>query len=145
MKSWITSLNGTITFTVIALLTFLGRAFLDWRYEYPQQDPAGNWDTLMAVIYMALIGGWLWALLAAGRGGRRGLIGCLVAVLLLDVGLALATYFVFRPPWTDCTSWLNAWLWNWLNLIPGAIAAVAIAFQLRRKGVADEHSVLRRR
>jgi len=136
MKKWLISLNGAITLSVVALLTFLGRAFVDWRYEYPQQDPAGNWDTPMALIYMALIGGWLWALLAASRGSRRGLIGSLIAALLLDVGFALATYFFLCPPWTDCTGWPNAWLWNWSNLISGAIAAVAIAFQLRRKSAA---------
>jgi len=135
MKNWLTSLNGTITISVLALLTFLGRAFMDWRYEYPQQDPAGNWDTPMALIYMALVGGWLWGLMAASRGSRRGLIVCLIAVLLLDVALALATYIFLCPPWTDCVGWPNAWSWNWSNLILGAIAAVAIAFQLRSKGM----------
>lgn len=132
MKNWLTSLNGAITLSVIAFLTFLGRAFMDWRYEYPQQDPMGSLDTMMALIYMVLIGGWLWGLLAAGHGSRRGLIVCLIAVLLLDVAFALATYFIFCPPWTGCTGWPNAWPWNWSNLISGVIAAVAIAFQLRR-------------
>jgi len=35
MKNWFTSLNGAITLSVVGLLTFLGRGFLDWRYEYP--------------------------------------------------------------------------------------------------------------
>jgi len=133
MKNWLTSLNGTITLSVIAFLTFLGRAFMDWRYEYPKQDPVGNWDTPMALIYLALVGGWLWGLLAAGRGSRRGLIVCLIAALLLDIALALATIFFFCPPWTDCTGWPNAGLWNWSNMISGAIAAIVITFQLRRK------------
>jgi hypothetical protein len=60
--------------SVIAFLTFLGRAFLDWRYEYPLQDPTGSWATPGALIYTALAGGWLWSLLAAARGSRRGLI-----------------------------------------------------------------------
>lgn len=136
MGKWLTSLNGAITLSVLALLTFMGRAFLDWRYEYPQQDPAGNWDTSGALIYMALIGGWLWGLLAAGRGSRRGLIVCLIAVLLLDVVFAGVTYFFFCPPWTGCKGWPNAWLWNWSNLISGAVAAVAIAFQLRERRAA---------
>lgn len=36
--------NGAITLSAIVFLTFLGRALMDWRYEYPYQDPAGNWD-----------------------------------------------------------------------------------------------------
>lgn len=31
MRNWFTSLNGAITLSVIALLTFLGRGFMDWR------------------------------------------------------------------------------------------------------------------
>jgi len=135
MKNRLISLNGTITLCVVALLTFLGRAFMDWRYEYPNQDPTGIWDTPMALIYIALIGGWLWGLLAAGHGSRGGLIVCLIAVLLLDAGFALATYFFFCPPWTDCTGWPKAWSWNWANLISGGIAAVAVAYQLRRKSM----------
>ena len=34
MKSWFTSLNGAITLSVIALLTELWRAFLDFQHEY---------------------------------------------------------------------------------------------------------------
>lgn len=135
MKNRLTSLNGTIALSVIALLTFLGRAFLDWRYQYPESDPAGNFDTSTALIYMLLIGIWLWGLLTASRGSRGGLITSLVAVLLLDVVFALVTYFIFCPPWTGCVGWPNAWPWNWSNLISGVVAAVALAFQLRRKGM----------
>jgi len=125
-----------ITLSVIALLTFLGRTFLDWRYQYPQSDPAGNFDTSTALIFLLLIGGWLWGLLAASRGSRGGLIGSLIAVLLLDVAFALTTYFIFCPPWTGCVGWPNAWPWNWSNLILGAIAAAAILFQIRQKNMA---------
>ena len=131
MRNWLMSLNGAITLSVIAFLTFLGRAFIDWRYEYPYQDPAGNWDTPGVLIYMALAGGWLWGLLAATQGSRRGLIGCLTAVLLLDVAFALATVLLFCPPWTDCQGSPSVWPWIWANLISGAVAAVALAFQLR--------------
>jgi hypothetical protein len=134
VKNWFTSLNGAITLSAIALLTFLGRSFMDWRFEYSQQDPAGS--TSGALIYMVLIGGWLWGLLAASRGSRRGLVVSLVAVLLLDVAFGLATYFIFCPPWTGCTGWPDAWAWNWSNLISGVIAALAIVFHLRQKSTA---------
>lgn len=132
MKNWFTSLSGAITLSLIAFLTFLGRAFLDWRYESPNLDPAGNWDTPVALIYMALAGGWLWSLLAAVRGSRWGLYGSLVAVVLLDVAFALGTYFFFCPVWTACGAWPNLWPWNLANLISGTIAAAALAFQLRQ-------------
>jgi hypothetical protein len=134
MNNWFTSLKGAVALSVIALLTFLGRAFMDWRYEYPLQDPAGNWDTPGALIYMALIGGWLWSLLAAARGSRGGLIASLILVLLLDVALAVATYVFFCPPWTGCVGWPNAWPWNWSNLISGLLAALALVVQLIQSG-----------
>jgi hypothetical protein len=136
MKNLFTSLNGAITLSVIALLSFLGRAFMDWRYEYPAQDPAGSWDTPMALTYLVLVGIWIWGLLAAARGSRRGLITSLVLVLLLDVAMALATYFFFCPPWTGCVGWPNAWPWNWSNLITGLLAATAIVSQLRQNKTA---------
>ena len=136
MKRWFTSLNGAIDLSVIAFLTFLGRAFMDWRYEYPHQDPSGSWDTPGALIYMALAGLWVWGMLAGVRGSRRGLIGSLIAALVLDVAFALATYFFFCPPWTGCTGWPNAWPWNWANLVTGALAAVALVLQLRQQTAA---------
>ncbi|HSF83073.1 MAG TPA: hypothetical protein VLA49_17685 [Anaerolineales bacterium] len=132
MKNWFTSLNGAITLSVVALLTFLGRGFLDWRYEYPLQDPTGSWDTLGALVYMALAGGWIWSLLAAARSRRRGLIVGLILALLLDVALALATYFILCPPWTGCEGWPNAWPWNWANLITGLLSSAAIVMYLRQ-------------
>lgn len=132
MKKWITSLNGMITLSVLALLAFLGRAFMDWRYEYPKQDPSGAFDIPGVLVYMALTGIWVWALLAAARGSRRGLTGLLLLALLLDVALALATYFLFCPPWTDCEVWPNAWLLNWTNLVTGVLAVAAATLQLRR-------------
>ena len=131
MRKWFTSLSGAITLSTIALLVFLGRGFMDWRYEYPIQDPAGAWDIPGGLIYMALAGGWIWGLLAASKGSRRGLIALLIFALVLDVLLALATYFIFCPPWTGCEGWPNAWLWNWANLIAGLLAVIAIGIQLR--------------
>lgn len=133
MAKWLLSLKGATTLSVIALLTFLGRGFLDWRYEYPLQDPEGSFATPLALVYIALTGAWIWSVLAIQRGSRGGLIAGLVLALLLDVGLALATYFIFCPPSTGCVGWPNAWPWNWSNLIAGLLAAGAIWAQLRAK------------
>lgn len=132
MKNWFLSLNGAVTLSVIALLTFLGRGFMDWRYEYPLQDPTGAFDIPGTLVYMALAGGWIWGILAAAQGSRRGLIAILVFALLLNVALALATYFIFCPPWTGCEGWPNAWLWNWVNFAAGLLAIAAAAVQLRQ-------------
>lgn len=138
MKNWFESINGTITLSVLALLSFLGRAFLDWRYEFPVQDPAGNWATVGAITYIFLAGLWVWGLLAAAKGSRGGLITNLVLALLLNVAMGLSTYFFLCPPWTGCTGWPNAWPWNWSNLITGLLATAAIIIQLRQSPLKEE-------
>ncbi|MEK6255846.1 MAG: hypothetical protein N2C13_00835 [Chloroflexota bacterium] len=137
MKTWFTSKKGAVTLSLIALLSFLGRAFMDWRYEYSLQDPSGDWDTFGSLTYLILIGIWIWGLLAAAKGNRKGWINNLVFVLLLNVAMALATYFIFCPPWTGCVGWPNAWPWNWSNLISGLLAAGAIFIQLRQTKTAN--------
>lgn len=134
MRNWFLSRRGAIALSTIALLTFLGRGFLDWRYEYPAQDPAGSFDTPLALTYIALTGLWIWALLAASGGSRRALTANLILALLLDVGLALATYFIFCPPSQGCVGWPNAWPWNWANLITGVLAVLATGLQLMGEG-----------
>jgi hypothetical protein len=129
-------MSGTITLSTVALLTFLGRGFMDWRYEFPQQDPTGAFDIPGALAYMALAGIWIWGLLGAAQGGRRSLVALLILALILDVMLAIATYFIFCPPWTGCEGWPNAWLWNWANLVTGLLAVGATALQLRRSQLA---------
>lgn len=42
MRSWLISLKGAITLSLIALLTILGRGFMDWRYEYSLQAPTSR-------------------------------------------------------------------------------------------------------
>jgi hypothetical protein len=105
---------------------------MDWRYEYPQQDPSGAFDIPGALIYMAIAGIWIWGLMAAARGSRRGLVALLILNAVLVIALPLATFFIFCPPWTDCVGWPNVWLWNWVNLISGLLAVVATTIQLEQ-------------
>jgi len=132
MKKLFTSLNGAVTLSTVALLAFLGRTMLDWRYEYPVFDPTGEMDTTMTLTFLALVWIWVWGLTAAVQGSRRGLIAMLVMVLLLDVVFALSTYFFLCPPWEGCVGWPNAWPWNWSQLVLGLLATVAIVGQLRQ-------------
>ena len=131
MNKFFTSLNGAISLSVLALLAFLGRTMLDWRYEYPVFDPSGSMDTSMTLTFLVLVGIWLWGIVATVRGSRRGLIAILVMVLLLDVVFALSTYFFLCQPWTGCIGWPNAWPWNWTQLFLGLLSAVTIVYQLK--------------
>jgi hypothetical protein len=138
MKNWFLSLHGAITLSVIALLTLLGRLFLDWRYEsHLLGAPGSILETFYVLLFLAFAGGWVWAMLAAIRGIRRGLIACLILALLLNVGSALAMYFSWCPP-ARCPSFPNQglWPWTWAQLISGLLAAIALVFQLREKKAA---------
>jgi len=136
MRNSLLSQNGAITFSVMAFLVFLGRLFLDWRYESDFMGAAGSvQETLYVLFFLALAGGWVWAMLAATKGSRSGLAACLVFALLLDIGFALATYLSWCPP-AYCNGFPNLWPWTWAGLILGLLAAIALVFQLTGKKVA---------
>jgi hypothetical protein len=136
MKNYFLSLNGAITLSVIAFLTFLGRLFMDWRYESHLMGAAGSLDEFLYVlVFLVFLGIFIWGMLAAKNGSRRGLIACFIMVLLLNIGFALATYFYWCPP-ASCTSSPNMWRWNWIHLITGLLAAIALIFQLTGKKAA---------
>jgi hypothetical protein len=130
MRNWFLSLSGAITLSVIGLLTWLGRLFLDWAYEINGDDRT---LTILALVFVSFVGGWVWAMLAAVRGSRLGLIACLIFVLSLDVRFAFLMYFFWCPP-AHCPSFPNQglWPWTWAHLISGLLAAIALVFQLRQ-------------
>lgn len=130
MKTWFTSLNGAITLSVIALLTFVGGTFLDYQFVFNEFFPGPGQAAMATLVNMALFGGWIWALLAASRGARGGLIASLIFTLLFFFGIAVSTLVVYCP--SPCrTAWPVMEIANWAKLITGLIAAVAVGLQLR--------------
>jgi MFS family permease len=138
MKNWFLSVNGAITLSVIAFLTFLGRIFLDWRYESHLLGSPGSLEEFLNVLmFLAFAGGWVWGMLAAKSGRRGGVIACLIFALVLGVFFAALTYFVMCPP-ASCPKFIpNLWSWVWAELITGLLSAIALVFQLRGKKVAN--------
>jgi len=137
MKNWFLSLNGAITLSVIGFLTWLGRLFMDWRYESQLMGAAGSiQEAFNVLLLLAFAGGWVWAMLAAIRGSRGGLLACLIFALLLDIGFALLMYFFWCPPSRGCNVFSTIYSWNWAHLIAGLLAAIALVFQLRQKKAA---------
>lgn len=125
------SRSGAVTLTWLALLAFLGRTMVDWRYVYPDEVPDGAPMAATLVVTVAVIAGWIWSILAAGRGERRGTIGALAWVLFLAVGLAAVTTVSLCP--TPCqTAWPLMEAANWVQFVVGVLAAVALGIQLRR-------------
>jgi hypothetical protein len=133
LNNWFLSLNGAITLSVLALLAFIGRLFMDWRYESHLMGAAGSYEEFLYVLgFLVVLGVYIWGLLASISGSRRGLIALFIMVLLLNIGFALATFFIWCPPAT-CTGFANMGRWNWIHLALGVLAAIAIGFQLSGK------------
>ncbi len=129
MKSWFTSLNGVITLSVIALLTELWRAFVDFQNEYSNFLNGTGAVLLGTLVYTALFGGWAWALLRALRGSRKALIAALIINLLFLLVLPIGSLVAYCP--SPCSElWPLMELANWINLLFGLLAAAAVALQL---------------
>ena len=131
MKTWFTSLNGAITLSVIALLSLLARTFVDFQFVFNEFGSSPGQAALTVLMMTALVGGWLWGLLAAARGGRGGLIAALIFSLLLPVGEGIGTLVAFCP--SPCqTAWPLMEIANWSNVILGLAAALAVGLHLRQ-------------
>ncbi len=130
MKTWFTSLNGAITLSAVALLSMLARTFLDFQFVFNEFAPGPGQAGLAILVMTAIFGGWLWALLAAVQNRRAGLIGAL-AFSLLGIGGGLATMFALCPSPCPTAGGLME-IANWLNLISGLLATVAIGLHLRQ-------------
>jgi len=136
MKTWFMSLNGAIALTAIALLTELWRAFLDFQHEYSTYLQGTGMIFIGTLIYTVFFAAWVWALLAAARGSRGGLIAALVInlvfLLIIPVGMLVA-----YCPSPCATYWPLFEIGNWINLIFGLLAGVALVLQFGQKKAAS--------
>ena len=128
--TWLTSLNGAITISVIALMSFVGRSFLDARYVLTEDMPnaskamVGGW----ALFTMVLVGGWVWAIVAVAQGSRGGLIAAVLIAAL--VGLyGGASLIAFRPIMPSAKPLGEIVIWS--NLVFGLLAALVVGLRLR--------------
>lgn len=139
MKNWFMSLNGAITLSVISLLAILARiTFLDalfvseFRRGFSADQPGPI--ALNMLGYMVFFGGWIWALLAATRGSRAGMIVALIFSLLLAFGGGLLTLLVFCGS-AGCAVWPVGNIIVWVALIVGLAASIALGRQVWQTGV----------
>lgn len=142
MKNSFLSLNAVITFSGIAFLSGVARLILDVRFvpevfQAMPEDAPGQ-TALVMLIFIALFGGWLWALLAAHRDSQRGLIALLIFNLIIVFAWGLSTLAVLcpfpcpvAPPLTDIVTWSN--------VIFGLIATTAVGIYLRSKARLGAH------
>jgi hypothetical protein len=128
--TWLSSLNGAIAVSIIALMSFVGRSFLDARYVLTEDMPnaskamVGGW----ALFTMVLVGGWVWAIVAVAQGSRGGLIAAVLIAAL--VGLyGGASLIAFRPIMPSAKPLGEIVIWS--NLVFGLVAALVVGLRLR--------------
>jgi hypothetical protein len=140
VKSWFTSLTGAVTLSVIALLTELWRAFVDFQHEYSNFLNSTGAVLLGTLLYTILFGGWTWALLRAMRGSRSALIAALIINLLFLLVLPISALVAYCP--SPCPElWPLFELANWINLLFGLLATVSLALTLRAEGESRQSSM----
>jgi len=77
MKTPFTSLKGAINLSVVAMLSYIAYTFLQAFFFLGKWNPTTIAAAVQALVVVTIIGGWIWGLLAATEGSRRGLIAAL--------------------------------------------------------------------
>jgi hypothetical protein len=130
MKTWLTSLNGVITLSMISLLVFLARTFFDFYYVYTEFNLSLGMTAAAILINTLLFSGWIWSQISAAKNNRRGLISIFVFNLFFLVVVAVGTLVSFCP--SPCgTAWPMGEIFIWASLVFGMIAAFATGIYLR--------------
>ena len=124
MKTWFTSLSGTITLSALALLSFIGYALMEMRYFLEKWIPGDNAAALETLIVLLIVGGWIRALFVAEAGQRGGLIS-LVAFGVFAALIAPYDFRYFPLPWPEQTMVIA-------TFILSVIAIAALSVQLKQ-------------
>lgn len=131
MKNWFMSFSGAITLAVVSLLVFLGRTFIDFNFVYGELGFGVSMLGGTILIHLALFGGWIWGLLSAVQGNRRGLIAVFGFNLFFLLVIAVGTLVSFCP--SPCrTGWPVAEITIWASLVAGLLAAISLGIQIWR-------------
>ena len=131
MKNGFTSLRGAIGFTLISLLVYLGRAFIDFYYVFGEFGLGVGMIGGAIFIYLALFGGWIWALLLAVQGSYRGLIAAFGFNLFFLLFLAVGTMVSYCP--SPCqTGWPLGEIAIWASFVAGLLATIPLGVQIWR-------------
>jgi hypothetical protein len=127
MINWFTSLRGAITLSSIAMLSFIGYVFLEAYFFLGQWISGIPAAAGMTFVVIAIVGGWIWGLLAAVGGSRGGLIAMLIFGSL-PIIITLYDLILYSPiPY----GWPLLQIAVWTTFVLCLIAAIAIALQLR--------------
>lgn len=122
--------TAAVILSAIALLSFLARTFVDYRFVYAELGFDTNALGFMILVHIAYVGGCIWALVAAWRG-RRALYVLLAYNIIL---LVWASYTLTALCPSPCrTGWPVGEITIWSNVLIGIPAVLLVALSLFRR------------
>jgi len=131
MKNWFMSSHGAFTLALVSLLVFLGRTFIDFYYVYGEFRLSVGLVSGTTLVHMLLFGGWIWGLLSAVQGSRRGLIAVFGFNLFFFLFIAVGSLVSYCP--SPCmTGWPLGEIAIWTSLITGLLASISLGIQIWR-------------
>jgi len=121
--------KAAIILSLAALLSFLARTFLDFRFVYQEIGLDVPSLSVATILNLAFFAGWIWALIVASHAGRKAMYALLALdVLLLLFGITTLTSFCPSP----CpTAWPLGEVLIWSNLLIGVPAVATAIVALR--------------
>lgn len=129
MKSWLFSLKGALTLSIITIISEAWRSFLDAMYVLPVDFGNEGTMNLAAVIFTLLFTGWIWLLHLTANGSKRGLIGLFILNAIVLLGIPVSWLLFYCP--IECRADAGLFnLANSLNLVFGTVAGVALGIQI---------------
>ncbi len=130
MIAWFTSLTGTITLSVLAMLSFVAYALFVYRYLIEQLMPGIPGAVVQTAFVLLLLGAWIWSLFAAVGGNRSGLVVALICTCLPAL-LTLYDLILYSP---IPNGWPLLQISVWSTFALSVIALAALAYQVRILG-----------
>ena len=109
-------------------VAFTWGVLLDWHFVLGEWELTIGQTGIAALLYTAIISGWIWALVATKGGSQRANYALLVYAGLL-CAYALQDLFVYCP--NTCPEIWLYYVANWGNLLLGIASAAAIVMRLR--------------
>jgi hypothetical protein len=125
--------TAALILSAVALLSFLARAFVDFGFVYEELGFDAAAIGFAILVHLALVGGWIWAIVAASHRGRAMYVLLGYAVVLVIWGL-----FTMRTlcPSPCRTGWPVGETAIWSNVVTGVLAAALAAAALYRRKTA---------
>ena len=125
----LTRWGAALLFSGAALLSFLTRTFIDYRFVYAELGYSNASLIGITIFHLAWYGGWTWALVSASHR-RRPAMYVLVGYASLLVVYGVMTTLVWCPP--PCrTMWPLGEIAIWSNWVFGIGAVVSAVLALR--------------